>query len=132
MPKCLTLEPHLSCEELEERYRQAKEGIERSQYQILWLLAKDKRTEEVREVTGYSLRWIRVIANRYNQKGEAGVGDSRQHNCGAEPLLEMRPLVQFNAIISPVLCSFGVASKRSLIRPGERFIRLSKECSQIT
>jgi hypothetical protein len=79
MPQRLTLEPHLSCEELEKRYRQAKDGIERSQYQILWLLAKDKRTAEVREVTGYSLRWIRVIVNRYNQKGAAGVSDGRQH-----------------------------------------------------
>ena len=67
MPKRLILEPHLSCEELEERYRQAKYGIEHSQYQILWLLVKDKRTAEVREVTGYSLRWIRVIANRFHR-----------------------------------------------------------------
>jgi transposase len=102
MPKRVSLLPHLSCEQLEERYRQASDPIKRSQYQILWLLAKDKRTEEVREVTGYSLRWIRVIANRYNQKGAAGVGDGRQHNCGAEPLLdEVQQAQLLQAIATP-------------------------------
>ncbi|NEO17203.1 MULTISPECIES: hypothetical protein [unclassified Moorena] len=31
-----------------------RDAVERSQYQILWLLAKGKQTEEVREATGYS------------------------------------------------------------------------------
>lgn len=34
MPKCLQITPHLSVEELEQRYRQAKDGVERSHYQI--------------------------------------------------------------------------------------------------
>ena len=38
MPKRLTLLRHLSREELEERDRQASDAVERSQYQILWLL----------------------------------------------------------------------------------------------
>ena len=103
MPKRLSLLPHLSCEELEERYRQASDAVERSQYQILWLLAKGKQTQEVREATGYSLRWIRVIAKRYNQQGEAGVGDGRHHNRGAEPLLdEVQQAQLLQAIEAPV------------------------------
>ena len=39
MPKWITIAPHLSLEELENRYRQAKEPVERSHYQIIWLLA---------------------------------------------------------------------------------------------
>jgi hypothetical protein len=33
----------LSLEELERRYRQAKEAIERSHYQIIWLWERNKK-----------------------------------------------------------------------------------------
>lgn len=39
MPKRVSIEDHLSVAELEKRYRQAKEPIERSHYQIIWLQA---------------------------------------------------------------------------------------------
>lgn len=39
MPRRITIEPHLSLEELERRYRQAKEPVRRTHYQIIWLLA---------------------------------------------------------------------------------------------
>ena len=58
MPKRLTIQPHLSLGELETRYRQAKAPIERSHYQIIWLLASGRPTEEVADVTGYSRNWI--------------------------------------------------------------------------
>lgn len=38
MPKGMSIEPHLSLTELEQRYRQAKDGVQRSHYQIIWLL----------------------------------------------------------------------------------------------
>jgi hypothetical protein len=44
MPKRLTIEPHLSIKELENRYRAAKNPVERSHYQIVWLLAQGKTT----------------------------------------------------------------------------------------
>jgi transposase len=39
MPKKIELHPHLSTEELENRYRGAKDPVERSHYQIVWLIA---------------------------------------------------------------------------------------------
>lgn len=103
MPKRVTLVGHLSCETLEQRYREARDPVERTHYQILWLLSKGKRTEQVAEVTGYSLHWIRVIAKRYNQQGETGVGDGRHHNPGAETLLdEVQQAQLLQAIAAPV------------------------------
>jgi len=40
MPKIIKIEPHLSLEELERGYRQFKEQVLRTHYQIIWLLAK--------------------------------------------------------------------------------------------
>ena len=52
MPKRITIIPHLSVDDLEQRYRQATEAIERSHYQIIWLLATGRPTSEVAAVTG--------------------------------------------------------------------------------
>ncbi|MDF5717642.1 MAG: hypothetical protein PUP93_28190 [Rhizonema sp. NSF051] len=37
MPKRISIKPHLSLTELEQRYRQPKDPVERSHYQIIWL-----------------------------------------------------------------------------------------------
>jgi transposase len=73
---------HLSVEEIEKRYRSASEGVERSQWQIIWLLSQGKTSGAVETATGYSLTWIRNIAGRYNREGADGIGDRRHHNPG--------------------------------------------------
>lgn len=87
MPKRLRLEEHLSIDELEERYRKARDPVLRSHYQIVWLLSSGKLTREVTEATGYSPEWIREISRRYNESGAQGLGDGRHKNPGASPLL---------------------------------------------
>lgn len=87
MPKRLRLEEHLSTEELEDRYRKARDPVARSHYQIVWLLSSGKLTREVTEATGYSPEWIREISRRYNEGGAEGLGDRRHGNPGASPLL---------------------------------------------
>lgn len=88
MPKRLTITPHLSLDELEQRYRTAKTVTERSHCQILWLLAKGKASEEVAADTGYSRSWIYELARSYNQLGVEALGDLRQQNRGAVPKLD--------------------------------------------
>lgn len=88
MPKRIQIAPHLTIDELEQRYRQAKDGIERSHYQIIWLLAQGRRTEEVAQLTGYSRSWIYELVWGYNRLGLQAIGDKRRHNAGAAPLLD--------------------------------------------
>lgn len=88
MPKRITIVPHLSLEELEQRYRQAKEPVERSDYQIIWLLASGRRSEEVAAITGYSQSWIYELVWGYNRIGPKSLGDGRVDNSGAAPLLD--------------------------------------------
>jgi transposase len=84
MPKRLELSPHASTQELEHRYRKAKDPVERSHFQIVWLLSEGRTTKEVCEVTGYSPGWVRKIARRYNERGVEGLGDRRHSNPGAK------------------------------------------------
>jgi transposase len=87
MKKALKVKAHLDVEELELRYRKAKDAVERSQWQIVWLLSKGKTTKEISETTGYGLTWIRAVIHRYNEDGPIAIGDRRHNNAGAEPLL---------------------------------------------
>lgn len=88
MPKRIAIEPHLSIEELEIRYRQAKDTVEKTHYQIIWLLAKGLTTEEVVTSTGYSRSWIYELVWGYNRIGVKTLGDHRHQNLGSrKPLL---------------------------------------------
>jgi transposase len=84
MPKRIELSPHATKEELEHRYKKAKDPVERSHLQIVWLLSEGKRTEEFSEVTRYRPGWVRNIARRYDERGVDGLGDRRHSNPGAK------------------------------------------------
>ena len=87
MPKRIEIKPHLSIEQLAVRYRESKDVIERSHYQIIWLLAQGQSTAAVAQVTGYSVYWVRVIVRRYNAQGDRGLSDLRHAHPGRECML---------------------------------------------
>jgi len=91
MPKKIKLLPHLSAEVLENRYRSAKDPVERSHYQIVWLIARGRTTSEVMEVTGYGRTWIQKLSRRYNEGGPQALGDKRHHNPGAKDRALLNP-----------------------------------------
>jgi transposase len=87
MPKRLSIQPHLTLDALEQRYRSAKDPIVRSHWQMVWLLAQGRPSERVAAVPGYTANWVRTIAQRYNQHGPAALGDRRHRNPGAAGLV---------------------------------------------
>lgn len=87
MPRCLTVAPHLPVAALEQRYRQCRDPVERSHWQMLWLVAQGHHCPAVATLTGYSVNWVRTMVRRSNAEGSAGVVDRRQANPGAPPLL---------------------------------------------
>jgi len=87
MARTMTVAPHLTVDELEQRYRGAEDRVARSQWHILWLLAGGMRSVEVARVTSYGVRWIQEVARRYREGGPAAIGDRRHANPGAPPLL---------------------------------------------
>jgi transposase len=87
MARHIQVATYLTTDELEARYRRAKGGVERSQWQMLWLLSGGKGTAEVAEVTGYCQDWIRKLVARYNVDGERAIGDRRRGRAGRPRLL---------------------------------------------
>lgn len=77
MNKRLSVNTDLSVDELAQRYRRARNGVERGQWQVIWLLAQGRTCQEVAGITGYSVPWVRVLVHRYNARGAAGLGDQR-------------------------------------------------------
>jgi transposase len=93
MSNHITLQPHLTSAELEQRYRAAKEPNERSWWQILWLLSQGRSGREVATVTGYSPYWIGQIAKRYNTDGPSGMRN-RRHTTSYRPPPALTPAQQ--------------------------------------
>lgn len=87
MTRQTTIKPYLDLKELETNYRKAADSVERTQWQIIWLLAQNLRVDEVVTITGYSPGWIRELARRYNRRGAQALGDKRHNAVGAPPLL---------------------------------------------
>jgi transposase len=91
---------HLSTAELGQRYRAARQPIERSHLQIVWLLSQGRSEQEVALVTGYGRRWIAEIVRRYNAEGASGLGDQRARNTGAQPLLSQEDEVALQGALA--------------------------------
>jgi transposase len=83
---------HLSAEELEARFRAADTVVERTHFQVIWLLAKGRTVGETAEVTAISERWVSKLSERYARHGAAALGDLRRGNRGARPLLSEEDL----------------------------------------
>ena len=107
MGRAMKVEPHLTLEELEERYRKSSDGIERSHWQIIWLLKQGKRSVEVAELTGYSQIWVQILARRYNEQGPEGWKNRKKNNPGAKPLLSEEQQWELKAALEQRLAPDG-------------------------
>jgi transposase len=78
---------HLSIEDLEARYRAARDVTEARHFQAIWLLAQGRTVLEVAEVLAFVPRWVTQLAARYNACGPEALGDRRRRNGRAASLL---------------------------------------------
>jgi hypothetical protein len=96
MTRRIHLRTDISIEELERRYRSAKEPHERSWWQILWMLARAQKAKDSAESTGYSAYWIGQIAKRYIAEGAVGMRNRQYtHSHRIPPLLNAEQLAEF-------------------------------------
>jgi transposase len=102
MARHIHLQPHLTIQQLEDSYRTARDPIERSHWQFLWLLSRGLTATAVAAVTGYSAYWIGQIARRFNEVGPEGVQDRRHRfRTGNTLLSEARQQELREALLGP-------------------------------
>jgi len=78
---------HLAVEELEARYRAARDVCEARHIQAIWWLAQGRSFLEVAEVLAFAPRWVEELAARTNAHGPEALGDQRRRNGRAASLL---------------------------------------------
>jgi transposase len=87
MGRCAELAPHLSVEELRNRFHSCVDARVKTHWQILWLRAGGQTTKDVAAATGFKPDWVRQIVRRYNKDGPEGIRNRVKDN-GREPLLD--------------------------------------------
>src|SRR4051812_43766479 len=84
----LPIAPRLSPEEIARRYRACRDGVEKTHWQILWLLTRSESPPAPAEVAaqvGLTPAWVRTVLKRYNAEGPAGLADRRPPATAAGP-----------------------------------------------
>jgi transposase len=69
---------------LEGLYRKASDPVLRTHLLMVWRMSLGDPIREVARMVGYSEKWTREIARRYEEQGLEGLGDRRQGNPGAK------------------------------------------------
>lgn len=89
---------HLDAAGVFEAYKEERDGVRRSHLQVIWLLLSGEAAASVARVTGFSVRWIEKLVDRWNAEGASGLGDRRRGN-GAEPVLDAAGLALLAAAL---------------------------------
>ena len=69
---------------LERLYRKATDPVLRTHLLMVWRISLGDSIREVSEMVGYSRKWTREIAQRYESGGVEALGDRRHENPGAK------------------------------------------------
>jgi transposase len=69
---------------LEGLYRKATDPVLRTHLLMVWRMSVGDPVSEVARMVGYSEKWTREIAKRYESEGVEGLGDRRHGNPGAK------------------------------------------------
>jgi transposase len=81
---------HLPPEEVARRYRACRDGVEKTHWQVLWLLTRpDQPLSPARAAAqvGLSPVWARAILKRWNAEGPDGLADRRKATNGGRSKL---------------------------------------------
>jgi transposase len=86
----LPIAPHLSPDEIARHYRTCRTGVEKTHWQILWLLTRSPgppAPAEVAKAVGLTPARVRTVLKRWNAEGPAGLADRRPAKNGGKSKL---------------------------------------------
>ena len=76
----LPIVPHLAPEQVYRHYRACRTGVEKTHWQLLWLLTRPEdplAPAQAAAQVGLSAVWARAVLKRWNADGPAGLADRR-------------------------------------------------------
>jgi transposase len=82
MARRTRLEPHLTPEELKQRYLTTKDLSERNHFHVLWLISQGETQARTAELVCLSDRWVQELVKRYNAAGPEAMRDRRHDHPG--------------------------------------------------
>jgi transposase len=88
MARRTELKPHVTPEELRQRYRTSTDATERSHFQVLWLISQGQTQAQAARLVGLSERWVQEIVKRYNAEGVGAMRDRRHEHPGPARALD--------------------------------------------
>ena|ERR1700756_3023653 len=88
MARRTRLQPHLTPDELKQRYRTTQDPSERGHFQVLWLISQGQTQAKAAALIGYSERWVQEIVKRYNAGGAEAMRDRRHEHPGRPRALD--------------------------------------------
>ena len=86
----LPIVPHLTPDEIARRYRSRRGGVEKTHWQVLWLLTRTDPPPSpaaVAAAVGLTPAWVRSLIRRWNAHGPDALGDRRAISNGGHPKL---------------------------------------------
>ena len=110
MGKRVKIQTEYTAEELHERYRHAKDPVERTHWHMLWLAKEGKTPQVIAEQLGYPARWVRTVIGRWNAQGEAGMRDHRHAIDVSRPLLSAQQQEELAAVLQAPAADGGLWS----------------------
>ncbi len=101
----LPIAPHLAPEEIAHRYRTCRSGLEKTHWQVLWLLTRPDAPlspAQAAEQVGLTAGWARSLLKRWNAEGPGGLADRRAVKNGGKPKLTAEQRAElFTALQGP-------------------------------
>lgn len=82
----LSVVPHLTPEEIDQRYRGCTDAAEKSRWHVLWLVTRPEHplsATAAARLVGFTPAWGRAILKRYNTRGPEALIDRRRDNGAA-------------------------------------------------
>ena len=97
MARPITVQPHLTVDELFERHRKERDTVAARRFQVVWLAARGMPSREIVEATGYRRDWVFQIIKRTNEGGPEALADQRKNNGGHGRIINDQQLAVLSA-----------------------------------
>lgn len=100
MPRRITLQPHLTADQLYRRYRACRQPQEKLRWRALYLISAGEFANHAARRVGRSSGWITALARRYNERGVKAVPDARGEVApGRPPRLDKEAAIALDAAL---------------------------------